>query len=782
MRYILKRELFLDQNKINEVFQNEVSWGGSWVGRLINSTIRRNKIKKDSETIDGIIQAIQNTLDDILQSSINKDLRVKLYRLRLKKMVSNIKDVSLSNDKDKIESDCENADNNSKLTKLIGKNVDVGDQDFTDKWKDLPDCLIQDLFKEIEEREELKKLFTKEQLDKLVNVHSDFAVSLRRFRWEKCNVKTSGGIKGIQSEYEGEKVVPNSDKNLKDQISVKSNENLKYNIFKNFSEYKSLKLYLEASTTTPTTNTNAPTTTTPTTTTPTTTTPTTTDAPTTTTSTTTSSPNTNTKPEEPETIASIWKKYFLTTEPLSAFRLTQNDEKELQDLENKLSNNVFKLDYKVASDKIIELFDLLNQAYQLFATEQIPSGRPGGRVSMRTFREYQKLGGSSQETKASSSSSDAGGEAIIPGPGPWAKKIVYEKFQKYVMNLLKDQKYRRIFANINFNYPGAEDTFNDSYKWRTLLENSSGANPTISGKERMGPTIFNLLQDLATPSKCGPDLIDVAIRKYFNQPPPPPKTPVKAAKYDQNEDTKERTLEYRAKETLNLTKNYYWCIPAKPTNLSNQDEYSIEEGAGSIFRYINKGHIPIFIDPLNKSGVNDIKFLTKSDTELIFRPIRLTFATPLAANEYYVKNKEKYTKYINLSSKERPKTNLYYGYICCKKDAKEGDSFWVFYLNDKSSDKKIDFQCFTITSGNFKNIESDDAGEIKLSALFAYPGEIKNEVKKIENKDSGDITNYESFFDEEVGNNNESFKKIMEKYFGKDSKNDKRIEVISNKF
>jgi hypothetical protein len=40
MRYILRRDTFLEKDKINEVVKNDLTWGGSLFGRLLNSTVR----------------------------------------------------------------------------------------------------------------------------------------------------------------------------------------------------------------------------------------------------------------------------------------------------------------------------------------------------------------------------------------------------------------------------------------------------------------------------------------------------------------------------------------------------------------------------------------------------------------------------------------------------------------------------------------------------------------------------------------------------------------------
>ena len=98
MRYILKRDNFLTKDKVNEVFKNELTWGGSLFGRLINSGIRKAKIEFKKAQIDEVLNQIEETIYEILRESLIKDDRVKYYRLLLKSKYAAIKDVSLAND------------------------------------------------------------------------------------------------------------------------------------------------------------------------------------------------------------------------------------------------------------------------------------------------------------------------------------------------------------------------------------------------------------------------------------------------------------------------------------------------------------------------------------------------------------------------------------------------------------------------------------------------------------------------------------------------------------
>jgi hypothetical protein len=78
MRKILTRDQYLDtlrtQNyskftgipKSNEAFANDVNWGDSWVGRLINSIARKVKVKFNLKRIDSLSKRLKDLFDEIV--------------------------------------------------------------------------------------------------------------------------------------------------------------------------------------------------------------------------------------------------------------------------------------------------------------------------------------------------------------------------------------------------------------------------------------------------------------------------------------------------------------------------------------------------------------------------------------------------------------------------------------------------------------------------------------------------------------------------------------------
>lgn len=81
MNKILTREQYLDTvrtqryskytgvPKSNEAFANDVNWGDSWVGRMINSIVRKVKIAVNLRRVDSLGKRLQSLFDELVDSS-----------------------------------------------------------------------------------------------------------------------------------------------------------------------------------------------------------------------------------------------------------------------------------------------------------------------------------------------------------------------------------------------------------------------------------------------------------------------------------------------------------------------------------------------------------------------------------------------------------------------------------------------------------------------------------------------------------------------------------------
>jgi hypothetical protein len=117
---------------------------------------------------------------------------------------------------------------------------------------------------------------------------------------------------------------------------------------------------------------------------------------------------------------------------------------KISDADNKLREDVDKTKLNIniiedgrGRDRVINIVDLFGKAYSCFATQLIPSGRPGGRISTTTRNEYVYVGGGTTEPAMSESSG--------PGSGPWANIKVFTKFGDEITRLLAMQKFKQVF-------------------------------------------------------------------------------------------------------------------------------------------------------------------------------------------------------------------------------------------------------------------------------------------------------------------------------------------------
>lgn len=132
MKRLLTREQYLDSIRTrnyskftgistNEAFSNDVNWGDSWVGRLVNSIRRKAKVAINLKRIDSLVKRLRALFDEILESGkisvdsatisflttlvyfdelankINNEEKVNLIVSHIDIMVSQIKSYNLEN-------------------------------------------------------------------------------------------------------------------------------------------------------------------------------------------------------------------------------------------------------------------------------------------------------------------------------------------------------------------------------------------------------------------------------------------------------------------------------------------------------------------------------------------------------------------------------------------------------------------------------------------------------------------------------------------------------------
>lgn len=160
-----------------------------------------------------------------------------------------------------------------------------------------------------------------------------------------------------------------------------------------------------------------------------------------------SSPESDSDKEKPmNPVFKAYKNNF--TEEDEAIWIATKEKKA--EIDSKFKNVKINIDTSGRVDPIVRIANIFGDAYKLFMVEQIPSGRPNGRVSQKTWREYKYLG------------KGTGDWTPDRGPnGPFAAKAIFKKWEKGVMSIIEDQKLRKIFANPNLSIngnPGAGQT------------------------------------------------------------------------------------------------------------------------------------------------------------------------------------------------------------------------------------------------------------------------------------------------------------------------------------
>lgn len=111
---------------------------------------------------------------------------------------------------------------------------------------------------------------------------------------------------------------------------------------------------------------------------------------------------------------------------------------KVKELNREIEKSKVDIDSKKSKDRIIKIVNLFGKAYNIIVTSVIPSGRPDGRVSNKTYRQYIFLG----RGMAGVPHNDKG-----PGYGPWASRAVLNKFKRKINKLIEDNEYKKIFNN-----------------------------------------------------------------------------------------------------------------------------------------------------------------------------------------------------------------------------------------------------------------------------------------------------------------------------------------------
>ena len=105
----------------------------------------------------------------------------------------------------------------------------------------------------------------------------------------------------------------------------------------------------------------------------------------------------------------------------------------------------------IGTDHIVEIVKLFNRAHKIHTQPTIQTGRTGGKVSNKTFREYTWVGEGQQGTPAA------------PSVGAWRNNALFDKWESAVLDIIKNPKYQVIFnEKTTIKYGEADERVNIS--------------------------------------------------------------------------------------------------------------------------------------------------------------------------------------------------------------------------------------------------------------------------------------------------------------------------------
>ena len=199
-----------------------------------------------------------------------------------------------------------------------------------------------------------------------------------------------------------------------------------------------------------------------------------------------------------------WFKFFNKGEE-NAWKLT-NEDSELRDKVENIGDKEIPFDSESHVDKIMEIVNLFGKAYRLYANSSIPSGRPGGRISQKTFRAYIYIG---------EQSSGRGGdwENGVASGGPWAYKITFEKWEDGITKILEDPKYRKVLANIKFKNTGPNQDQGSGVTGKDGGYGSDGGSP--NRKIVSGRSLFDFINEMINPEGGFAKSRQKIMKEYF---------------------------------------------------------------------------------------------------------------------------------------------------------------------------------------------------------------------------------------------------------------------------
>jgi len=199
----------------------------------------------------------------------------------------------------------------------------------------------------------------------------------------------------------------------------------------------------------------------------------------------------------PMNIEGLFNSIFVDKEERDEWQMSNEDYKKMKYIGQQ---NVKSWSYTpddTDKDPIVKIVDLFQQAHQLYFTPQIPTGRPNGKVSQKTWLEYTYVG---QDQKS------GGGQWSEEGApkGPFIVNSIFNKWRDGIEKIFQDKEMRKIFSNAKFKVKNTtivsdenKETKLESIKF--INEADEAAKP--SGSDKQGEIIFTFMRNMLDKNK-----------------------------------------------------------------------------------------------------------------------------------------------------------------------------------------------------------------------------------------------------------------------------------------
>ncbi len=345
--------------------------------------------------------------------------------------------------------------------------------------------------------------------------------------------------------------------------------------------------------------------------------------------------------------------------PDSMINITQREIDELNRMTTANANGTLVANLATNPDPIISICRIFKRANDIYFTPVIPSGRTNGKVSNKTFLEYEKLGG------APSSNSDAS----QPGYGPWAVKKLRDKWTDGIMRVMEDQEYRKILANLRFIVPGSEDTFNRAaeslikrYDRFMKVYEADAAETAVGGqlgvdKKSHGQILFDFINEMLD-NKTAANFDEqrrILLKKYFEP---------YGLKVTADKGTQPAPIVHKPDCDPS---SIFWLPIARFDAVTTQN-YTGKFYAIPIVKEAPGNHNIIFLQLLNKVTVPGV-------TECYY--VKFLFDNQLSVTKYKEGKRPSYNITTDYSTQQPAPQNVYYGIIT----KPSGNKFSLVYAN-----------------------------------------------------------------------------------------------------